>query len=57
MKTESFLMEKASGHPNVVNLKESREDRMHYYLIMEHCKGKELMDKLIERKGSFSEQV
>eukprot|EP01138_Halocafeteria_seosinensis_P011538 gb/GECG01011786.1/.p1 GENE.gb/GECG01011786.1/~~gb/GECG01011786.1/.p1 ORF type:complete len:496 (+),score=75.49 gb/GECG01011786.1/:1-1488(+) len=57
MKNEKQLMELVSGHPNVLNLIEAREDKMNYYLIMEHCKGKELMDKIVEKKGNFSEQV
>ena len=57
MKNEKQLMQLVSGHPNVINLIEAREDKMNYYLIMEHCKGKELMDKIVERKGQFSEKV
>jgi calcium-dependent protein kinase len=56
MKLETSLMAKVTGHPNVVNLHETYEDRGNFYLVMDLCQGGELMDRIVQSKH-FSERV
>lgn len=55
MRTEVELMAKLVGHPNVVNLHETYEDKKNFYLVMEYCTGNELM-AVIEKMRTFTEQ-
>ncbi|KAF4383161.1 hypothetical protein F8388_009192 [Cannabis sativa] len=51
---EVTIMMKLPDHPNIVKLKAFCEDRNNFYLIMELCKGGELVD-LIKAKNYLSE--
>uniref|UniRef100_A0A803PFT7 Protein kinase domain-containing protein n=1 Tax=Cannabis sativa TaxID=3483 RepID=A0A803PFT7_CANSA len=51
---EVTIMMKLPDHPNIVKLKAFCEDRNNFYLIMELCKGGELVD-LIKVKNYLSE--
>ncbi|KAG8094052.1 hypothetical protein GUJ93_ZPchr0012g19198 [Zizania palustris] len=54
VKLEIEVMERLSGHPNVVDLKAVYEDEESVHLVMELCAGGELFHRLQER-GCFSE--
>ena len=42
-------------HPNILQVYESYEDDVNYYIVTELCEGGELFDE-IERRGRFSEK-
>ncbi|EEY59434.1 calcium-dependent protein kinase, putative [Phytophthora infestans T30-4] len=42
-------------HPQIVRVIASYEDKEHMYMIMQHCKGKELYDHLYQEHRTFSE--
>lgn len=54
VKLEIEIMNKLSGHPNVVDLKAVYEDEDCVHLVMELCAGGELFHR-IEKHGRFSE--
>lgn len=56
MKDETELMTRVRGHPNVVSLHDSLEDKGNYYLVMDLCAGGELMDRIVKHRH-FSEKV
>lgn len=56
MKTEVDLMKAVRGHDSVVQLHETYEDKWNFYMVMEWCKGGELMDRILQQKH-FSERV
>jgi calcium-dependent protein kinase len=41
-------------HPNIVNLFSVYEDRKYFHLVMEHCSGGELFDRIIQ-VGHYTE--
>eukprot|EP01071_Lankesteria_metandrocarpae_P011887 Lankesteria_metandrocarpae@DN5475_c3_g1_i11.p1 len=57
---DRFLQEidimKSLDHPNIVRLHETFEDGTNIYLVMEHCSGGELFDRLVD-EGNFSEHL
>ena len=54
IKLEIEIMNRLSGHPNVVDLKSVYEDEDFVHLVMELCAGGELFHRL-EKYGRFSE--
>ena len=58
IQTEIKIMHKLKGHPGIVSLHETYEDRGHVHMIMEFCGGGELLDRIIEladMAASYSE--
>lgn len=49
-------MEHLAGHPNIVTLNGTIEDKTHVHLILELCAGGELFDR-ISARGHFSERT
>lgn len=45
---------KSLDHPNIVRVYEFFEDKMRFYIVMEHCRGGELFTEITKR-SSFSE--
>lgn len=46
---------KLVDHPNIIKLYEVYEDERYIYLVMEYCRGGELIERIVE-KSTFSEQ-
>ena len=42
-------------HPNIVRMFEVFQDKKYYYIVSEHCKGKQIFERL-SRKDNFSEK-
>lgn len=47
---------KSMDHPNIMKIFEFYEDRTHYFLVTEYCKGGELFDFLVD-KNNLNERV
>jgi calcium-dependent protein kinase len=52
---EVQIMHHLAGHPHVVQLHGTYEDRQHVHLVMELCEGGELFDRIVAR-GKYSER-
>lgn len=60
LRTEIYLLDAAKDHPYIIDLGDSSghaifEDIEHLYIVMEHCSGGELYDRIQELDG-FSEK-
>ncbi|KAI5077774.1 hypothetical protein GOP47_0007598 [Adiantum capillus-veneris] len=55
VRREVRVMKYLSGHPNIVELKATYEDRQSVHLVMELCAGGELFDRILS-KGKYSER-
>lgn len=55
VQAEVAIMNLVVGHPYVVTLKSTHEDKDHVHIAMELCGGGELFDSIVEA-GSFSER-
>ncbi|CAD8108273.1 unnamed protein product [Paramecium primaurelia] len=51
---EEFEILRKMDHPNIVRFYEMYEDDMFIYFVMEHCKGGNLLERVLS-KGSFDE--
>ena len=51
---EINMLKQCQGHPNIVNIIDTRQDDFHTYIILELLKGGELVERL--RKRPFNEQ-
>lgn len=49
------IMHHLEGHPHVVGLRGSYEDKHHVHLVMELCSGGELFDRIVSR-GHYTER-
>eukprot|EP00898_Chlorokybus_atmophyticus_P002494 jgi/Chlat1/3245/Chrsp22S03512 len=56
VRREIAIMHHLSGHPNIVEIKGSYEDKNSVHLVMELCAGGELFDRIIER-GHYTEKA
>ena len=43
------------SHPNILQIHDTYEDDINYYIVTERCNGGELFDE-IEKRGHFSER-
>lgn len=55
VQAEVAIMNLVAGHPYVVTLKSTHEDKEHVHIVMELCAGGELFDSIVEA-GSFTEK-
>ena len=53
---EEIEIMKRLSHPNIVEFKDSFEDKDNIYVVMEHCKGGDLFDHILNSKCPMSEQ-
>mmetsp|Transcript_38456 Transcript_38456/g.46397 ORF Transcript_38456/g.46397 Transcript_38456/m.46397 type:complete len:529 (-) Transcript_38456:888-2474(-) len=56
VRREIAIMYHLQGHPNIVNLVSSYEDKANVHLLMEVCSGGELFDRIVD-KGHYSEKA
>ncbi|WCJ17600.1 Calcium-dependent protein kinase [Euphorbia peplus] len=50
------IVENVSPHPNVIDLYDVYEDQNGVHLVLEHCSGGELFDRIVARDRSYSER-
>ncbi|KAE8661228.1 Calcium-dependent protein kinase 20 [Hibiscus syriacus] len=55
VRREIHIMHHLSGHPNVIQIIGAYEDAVAVYVVMEHCAGGELFDRIIQR-GHYTER-
>lgn len=55
LRVETQLLAAAHEHPNIITYHQVYEDLEHLYIVMDHCGGGELFDR-ISRDQKFSEQ-
>ncbi|XP_020213159.1 CDPK-related kinase 7 [Cajanus cajan] len=56
VRREVKILRALSGHKNLVQFYEAYEDNDNVYIVMELCKGGELLDKILSRGGKYSEE-
>ncbi|CAI8613832.1 unnamed protein product [Vicia faba] len=56
VRREVKILRALTGHPNLVQFYEAYEDDENVYVVMELCKGGELLDKILSRGGKYSEE-
>ncbi|KAK4371351.1 hypothetical protein RND71_010826 [Anisodus tanguticus] len=55
VRREVQIMHHLAGHPNVISIKGAYEDAVAVHVVMEHCAGGELFDRIIQR-GHYTER-
>ncbi|CAN4106918.1 unnamed protein product [Withania somnifera] len=55
VRREIQIMHHLAGHPNVISIKGAYEDAVAVHVVMEHCAGGELFDRIIQR-GHYTER-
>ncbi|KAK7290768.1 hypothetical protein RIF29_05438 [Crotalaria pallida] len=56
VRREVKILRALTGHKNLVQFYEAYEDDNNVYIVMELCKGGELLDKILSRGGKYSEE-
>ncbi|KAK2362916.1 cyclin-dependent serine/threonine protein kinase [Trifolium repens] len=56
VRREVKILRALTGHKNLVQFYEAYEDDENVYVVMELCKGGELLDKILSRGGKYSEE-
>ncbi|KAL2320646.1 hypothetical protein Fmac_029615 [Flemingia macrophylla] len=56
VRREVKILRALTGHKNLVQFYEAYEDNDNVYVVMELCKGGELLDKILSRGGKYSEE-
>ncbi|KAK8473397.1 hypothetical protein PHAVU_001G121501 [Phaseolus vulgaris] len=56
VRREVKILRALTGHKNLVQFYEAYEDNDNVYIVMELCKGGELLDKILSRGGKYSEE-
>ncbi|XP_019437075.1 PREDICTED: CDPK-related kinase 1-like isoform X2 [Lupinus angustifolius] len=56
VRREVKILRALTGHKNLVKFYEAYEDDNNVYIVMELCKGGELLDKILSRGGKYSEE-
>lgn len=56
VRREVKILRALTGHKNLVQFYEAYEDDENVYVVMELCKGGELLDRILARGGKFSEE-
>ncbi|MQL99259.1 hypothetical protein Taro_031993 [Colocasia esculenta] len=55
VRREVKMLSALSGHKNLVQFYDSYEDEDNVYIVMELCRGGELLDRILARGGKYSE--
>nr|XP_010909915.1 CDPK-related kinase 7 isoform X2 [Elaeis guineensis] len=56
VRREVRILSSLTGHKNLVQIYDAYEDEDNVYIIMELCKGGELLDRILSRGGKYSEE-
>ncbi|KAJ4706675.1 CDPK-related kinase [Melia azedarach] len=56
VRREVKLLQALTGHKNLVQFYDAYEDDDNVYIVMELCKGGELLDRILSRGGKYSEE-
>ncbi|XP_042438340.1 CDPK-related kinase 3-like isoform X2 [Zingiber officinale] len=56
VRREVKILKALSGHKNLVKFYEACEDTLNVYIVMELCKGGELLDRILSRGGRYTEE-
>ncbi|GAA0165644.1 non-receptor serine/threonine protein kinase [Lithospermum erythrorhizon] len=56
VRREVKMLQALTGHKNLVQLYDAYEDEDNVYVVMELCKGGELLDRILARGGKYSEE-
>ncbi|XP_050227063.1 CDPK-related kinase 1-like [Mercurialis annua] len=56
VRREVQILRALTGHKNLVQFYEAYEDEDNVYVVMELCKGGELLDRILSRGGKYSEE-
>ncbi|XP_020223461.1 CDPK-related kinase 1 [Cajanus cajan] len=56
VRREVKILRALTGHKNLVQFYEAYEDDDNVYIVMELCKGGELLDRILSRGGKYSEE-
>ncbi|KAK8928687.1 Calcium/calmodulin-dependent serine/threonine-protein kinase 1 [Platanthera zijinensis] len=56
VRREVRILSSITSHKNLVKFYDAYEDEENVYLVMELCKGGELLDRILSRGGKYSEQ-
>ncbi|XP_014491304.1 CDPK-related kinase 1 isoform X2 [Vigna radiata var. radiata] len=56
VRREVKILRALTGHKNLVQFYDAYEDNDNVYIVMELCKGGELLDKILSRGGKYSEE-
>ncbi|XP_054790096.1 CDPK-related kinase 7-like [Prosopis cineraria] len=56
VRREVRILRVLAGHENLVQFYEAYEDDENVYIVMELCKGGELLDRILSRGGKYSEE-
>uniref|UniRef100_K4CL81 Protein kinase domain-containing protein n=1 Tax=Solanum lycopersicum TaxID=4081 RepID=K4CL81_SOLLC len=55
VRREVKILRALTGHRNLVQFYDAYEDEENVYIVMELCKGGELLDRILARGGKYSE--
>ncbi|KAH0468925.1 hypothetical protein IEQ34_002157 [Dendrobium chrysotoxum] len=56
VRREVRILSSLTGHKNLVQFYDAYEDEENVYVVMELCKGGELLDRILSRGGKYSEE-
>ncbi|XP_058078258.1 CDPK-related kinase 1-like [Magnolia sinica] len=56
VRREVKILSALTGHKNLVQFYDAQEDEDNVYIVMELCKGGELLDRILSRGGKYSEE-
>ncbi|KAJ6820195.1 CDPK-related kinase 1-like [Iris pallida] len=56
VRREVRILSALTGHENLVQFYDAYEDMENVYIVMELCKGGELLDRILSRGGKYSEE-
>ncbi|KAF3326121.1 CDPK-related kinase 7-like isoform X2 [Carex littledalei] len=56
VRREVRILSALTGHKNLVQFYDAFEDEDNVYIVMELCKGGELLDRILSRGGKYSEE-
>ncbi|KAH6779602.1 CDPK-related kinase 1 [Perilla frutescens var. hirtella] len=56
VRREVKMLRALTGHKNLVQFYEAYEDEDNVYVVMELCKGGELLDRILSRGGKYAEE-